>query len=235
MNIKPFALNGDPVTTEPPMKTTQQLALIKQWGYEATISYKPESLNGGWLVNIKKPDDEMACNQWFESGSMESVVGLAYGQVERWAQADTPRFEDEIAKVINSFSRENRSDTPDWILANFIDRCLTAWEVTSAERDRYYRLAPSPGRDPVLSFEAANNSGPIELRIGAIFKIGKRLWRLIELPKQFQGEDGWKFEYTETSDGSCDQHRTFTRSELQWLYAHHAFLGQPADGYAAEL
>lgn len=167
--MKPFALNGDDVCPEQPMKPSQQLALIKEWGYEATISYNRQSPIGGWLVNIKKlasGDEALLVNQWFEAGSMESAVGLAYEQVSRWVKPDPPRFEDEIAKVINGFSRENRSNTPDWILANFIERCLVAWEVATCDRDHWYRLAPGPGQDPVLPFEVANNDlaeSPVEL------------------------------------------------------------------------
>lgn len=240
--MTPFALNGDDnYAAEAPMKMTQMLALCKEWGYDVSIRYEPESLNGGWVAHITHPgeqlgDGQLPTSQYFESGSMESAVGLAYGQVERWVNPDPPRFKDEIARVVNAFSRENRSNTPDWILANYIERCLVALEVAICDRDHWYRIAPSPGDDPTLSFEAKNNFGPIELRVGAIFKIGKRLWRLIEFPPtSFQGDDGWKFECTETSDGSCDQHRTFTRSELRWLHAHHGFVGQPAEGEAREL
>lgn len=145
-----------------------------------------------------------------------------------------PDFTKSLQSVLNLHNREKRSDTPDFILADFLERVLLAFDQATVARDHWYGMAPSPGKDPTLSYEA----GPLRdtsLRIGAIIKLGKRLWRLVQFPKSFQGEDGWVFELTETSDGSCDQRRTFTRSELQWFVAHRALVGQPAEGPAVEL
>ncbi len=41
---------------------------------------------------------------------------------------------DEIATVINRASVENRSDTPDFILAKYLERCLEAFEEASNAR-----------------------------------------------------------------------------------------------------
>lgn len=52
----------------------------------------------------------------------------------------------ELASVINRYSRENLSNTPDFILARYIENCLHAYEAATNERDAWYGIAPEPGK-----------------------------------------------------------------------------------------
>lgn len=45
---------------------------------------------------------------------------------------------EEIRYVINLHSRENESDTPDFLLADFLMACLAAFEKATTERDAWY-------------------------------------------------------------------------------------------------
>ncbi len=54
-------------------------------------------------------------------------------------------FEEEIAKVINRFSLENESNTPDFILAEYLSGCLHTYNMAIRGRDRWYGIAPRPG------------------------------------------------------------------------------------------
>jgi len=47
-------------------------------------------------------------------------------------------FEKELTIVINKHSQENGSDTPDFILAAYLDRCLCAFDRAVVERDSWY-------------------------------------------------------------------------------------------------
>lgn len=47
-------------------------------------------------------------------------------------------FEMEIARVINKHSKENESNTPDFILAAFVRDCLTAFAKTSRDREKWF-------------------------------------------------------------------------------------------------
>lgn len=58
------------------------------------------------------------------------------------AQRVISDFEKELTSLINRYSRENRSDTPDFILAQYIDSCMTAFDAAVLRRDQWY------GRDP---------------------------------------------------------------------------------------
>lgn len=50
-----------------------------------------------------------------------------------------------LAELLNRHSRENRSNTPDFILANYMMACLRAFEQASNEREEWYGTHLSPG------------------------------------------------------------------------------------------
>lgn len=43
-------------------------------------------------------------------------------------------FEKELTSLLNRYSKENGSDTPDFILAGYLGRCLDNWNVSIKER-----------------------------------------------------------------------------------------------------
>jgi hypothetical protein len=47
----------------------------------------------------------------------------------------------ELESVLNKASRENESNTPDFILAEFMLRCLIAFESASKQREAWYGKA----------------------------------------------------------------------------------------------
>jgi hypothetical protein len=53
-----------------------------------------------------------------------------------------PVFRDELESLLNRNSCENESNTPDWILANYLSSCLAAFDAAVRKREEWY------GRDP---------------------------------------------------------------------------------------
>jgi len=51
---------------------------------------------------------------------------------------DKTEFIKELEQVINKHSRENISNTPDFILAEFMKRCLEAGEYLIKRREQWY-------------------------------------------------------------------------------------------------
>lgn len=47
-------------------------------------------------------------------------------------------FRSELRAVINRYSMENRSNTPDYILAAYLTSCLVAFDTATRERSRWY-------------------------------------------------------------------------------------------------
>ena len=56
-------------------------------------------------------------------------------------------FESDLTSLINRHSVENASNTPDFILAQYVKACLAAIAVTIQQRETWY------GRDPRPSYE----------------------------------------------------------------------------------
>jgi hypothetical protein len=63
---------------------------------------------------------------------------------------------DDIQSVINQHSRENASNTPDYLLAGFLIACLQAFELGVIQRDSFYGVTLVPGRTPALTLERSN-------------------------------------------------------------------------------
>lgn len=54
-------------------------------------------------------------------------------------------LEKEIECLINKCSREQDSNTPDFILAEYLMACLSAFEVASNRREVWYKVEHKPG------------------------------------------------------------------------------------------
>lgn len=47
-------------------------------------------------------------------------------------------FEDELRQLINRFSLENESNTPDFILADYMCHCLSVFNMVTKRREKWY-------------------------------------------------------------------------------------------------
>lgn len=47
-------------------------------------------------------------------------------------------FADELAALLNKYNKESASNTPDFILAEFIEASLSVWNQTCSRRDAWY-------------------------------------------------------------------------------------------------
>jgi hypothetical protein len=65
----------------------------------------------------------------FKENIMEIIKQMSQNDID---------FKSELEILINKHSQENKSDTPDFILRDYILRCLTTWKLTIRERDRWY-------------------------------------------------------------------------------------------------
>jgi len=48
------------------------------------------------------------------------------------------KFREELRKIINQLSMENRSDTPDFILADYLTNCLLNYEAAIRDIKKWY-------------------------------------------------------------------------------------------------
>lgn len=54
-------------------------------------------------------------------------------------------LEEDVRAALNRNSAENSSNTPDYLLAEFLVACLDAYNVTVRQRDAWYGIHPEPG------------------------------------------------------------------------------------------
>ncbi len=81
-------------------------------------------------------------------------------------------FEQELAALINKYSLENESNTPDFVLALFLKNCLAAFSHTITLRDNWNGAENKPAKveDPFnqnkspLEVEAPTGDGSGSLR-----------------------------------------------------------------------
>lgn len=66
-----------------------------------------------------------------------------------------PEFRSELEKLINRTSMENGSNTPDFILAEFLVGCLAAYDHATKTRDAWMGNGPR-----VASVLSAENTPP---------------------------------------------------------------------------
>ena len=62
-------------------------------------------------------------------------------------------LEEEIAHLLNCKSMESESDTPDFILAQYLIGCLEVWNKTIRARDKWYSFEPWDYKKPALVTE----------------------------------------------------------------------------------
>jgi len=212
----------------------ESIAIIMQLGYGLTITYNAKHYGSPWSVHITKiaeNENQEPISAFFGGGSPETAVQLAYENVKSWENAphEPPilPLERAFADTINRMCLENESNTPDFILGQACADTFVAIQTAIKARDKWYGVKLEPGQNRCYDYDSVE---PMTLRLGAIIKIGKRLWRLTDYEGSFQGNDSWKFEYTEKDNQCVDNTRRFSASELKWLIGHGALVGQPAEG-----
>lgn len=77
---------------------------------------------------------------------IEGLSALQCIQAGHLKQPET--FEGKIAAAINCHSLENGSDTPDFILAEYLKRCLGVFDSVMVMRTMYYDPRPTDGEVP---------------------------------------------------------------------------------------
>lgn len=53
-------------------------------------------------------------------------------------EQSTPNFEKELQHLLNRFSKENGSNTPDFILAEYLNNCLITYNKALQKRETWY-------------------------------------------------------------------------------------------------
>lgn len=61
-------------------------------------------------------------------------------------------FVQDLTALLNRYSQENGSNTPDFILAEYLLACLATWNTHVVRREKWYGRLDArlvPGQDPI--------------------------------------------------------------------------------------
>lgn len=81
-----------------------------------------------------------------QSQPIPSTLGAVYE--EYVGNGQSPSLWDEVQSVLNRHSRENKSQTPDFILAQYLASALEAFEQAVNARDSWYTISQPVGDAP---------------------------------------------------------------------------------------
>ncbi len=103
-------------------------------------------------------------------------------------------LEKKLEGLINEESRENDSNTPDFILAEFMMKCLDAFELASNRREVWYGVELEPGcsvnKDDIAGAVARGWCHPKTekniMDVDLVEAITEEIMKI--LPFKFQGE-----------------------------------------------
>jgi hypothetical protein len=109
---------------------------LKQLDDVTAVAVLPGNLTDGYMVGMA---NGLLLAQATMQGTDPVYIKISG---EGQAPANPPTFEQAIAEAVNCHSRENGSNTPDFMLASFLANCLTAFDGAVRTREAWY------GRDP---------------------------------------------------------------------------------------
>ena len=91
-----------------------------------------------WMLGVFKPepmDPDFPDKPFFQCYT-EDQLRILYNK--RSAQVSELNFRDELRSLINRHSMENGSNTPDFILADYLQGCLELFDKSILSREGYF-------------------------------------------------------------------------------------------------
>jgi len=90
-----------------------------------------------------------------EREALKIILGEAFNETTSGSDCpaatcsgDAPDFITELRDLLNRRSMENGSDTPDFILAQYLTDCLRAWNRATKRREDWYGRTPQEVSPP---------------------------------------------------------------------------------------
>ena len=97
------------------------------------IHVKPIEYNGGvvdGIIHVTSIDEIIL-------DCLTKLKNLGYKKVDEVVTKET-RFNRELIILLNRYSKENGSNTPDFVLANYLNSCLNTFNNTINQREKFY-------------------------------------------------------------------------------------------------
>lgn len=115
------------------------LTVIGQWNQVDAFVRSHPSLKVGDSVSVE------TLRMLREGDELRASIGV----VESWMPKPPENLREDIIRAINCRSAENGSNTPDWILGDFLMASLEAFDAATNARTTYYKIPDdAPMTDP---------------------------------------------------------------------------------------
>lgn len=143
--LGPYPVKGLVKEQGPRIQTTRFEPVInKSWEYEHTDSYQevPTDYIGtakqtvgivSFGEGVAQPGPYMPWNDPRHDVQVEKAQ-----EPYQNTRPVLTAFEQDLRQLINKHSVENTSNTPDLILAEYLNACLSAFSVATRQRERWY-------------------------------------------------------------------------------------------------
>lgn len=113
------------------------------------------------LYSLVDAGDMPALVAWVENNiaaARTDALSEHFAEVERLTGPPPNNLREELTHAINRYSAENGSNTPDFILAEYLVDCLSAFDKAVKRRGEWYGRTDHPCSDR----PTANPSEPLE-------------------------------------------------------------------------
>jgi hypothetical protein len=127
--------------------------LLKAAKYDHLLQDGKVMMEGIALIPPEQPQENDpedpkcdVCGDTAEQHRTEKGYDHEFGGIEPLAKPiyQERTFAEELTSLINRFSRENASDTPDFIVAAYVSAALEAFENAVNAREKWYGREPVP-------------------------------------------------------------------------------------------
>lgn len=86
--------------------------------------------------------------------AIRSIPGVLKAELAHVAESpEFIPFETQLKRLLNAHSKENGSNTPDFLLASYLKSCLDTWNQHVKARDEWHGIEPRAGGVPVVAQE----------------------------------------------------------------------------------
>ncbi len=110
----------------------------------------PSLRRGRWLARAKRDGVQYNLGTFntFEQACVAEANFASHFPAKIAAhhrERDKLTFREELEQLLNRHSKENGSNTPDFVLAKYLESCLTLFDHAVSARDAFYGISPRPG------------------------------------------------------------------------------------------
>lgn len=119
---------------------------LKQWHTLAADDFKRQEEMAA-QIKIAQNAQQQVVDEWDKWVAMDfsKIEERAIGSMAPDAPVKPPTFAQKLTVLLNENNKENGSNTPDFVLAEYLTNCLGNFEAATKAREKFYGVSSRPG------------------------------------------------------------------------------------------